>query len=247
MKYIAASLAFCLATIDARLNHGQCLEPSTITMEDFELTKYAGTWFSIMKDPQTSFQWRTKCNYNVAEMLEGDFDSEDYKDSNEKPFEILEGYEVKMKLLSSKQSSKTQKDTKGVLVCSTTDAADCYVDYNAKKGKGVVGDAKFAVLDTDYDNYAVIYMCNQAMRNFNTQWVWVLSRNPTMEEGDLNLEKAKKVIADKLGEEFDVDSLEMIKQGPDHQCQYKGTEFEPKVEETDETVLDEADTEQPAN
>jgi len=54
------------------------------------------------------------------------------------------------------------------------------------------------------------------MRNFNTQWVWVLSRNPTMEEGDLNLEKAKKVIADKLGEEFDVDSLEMIKQGPDH-------------------------------
>ena len=57
-------------------------------------------------------------------------------------------------------------------------------------------EGKYIVLDTDYDNYAIIYNCDDWFFGF-TRTVWLLSRTPRID--DTYVTAAKALIEKKVG------------------------------------------------
>ncbi|TMW41770.1 hypothetical protein DOY81_013150, partial [Sarcophaga bullata] len=54
--------------------------------------------------------------------------------------------------------------------------------------------SNYWVLDTDYDNYSVVYSCTPLSKNTRATIVWILTRNPF--PGDQIVEQAVKVLKD---------------------------------------------------
>ena len=64
--------------------------------------------------------------------------------------------------------------------------------------------AQITVLGTDYDNWAVMYACHKKLRLVKNEWVWILSRTPTL--SDEHRDEAYKAIK-KAIRKFDFDRL----------------------------------------
>ena len=80
----------------------------------------------------------------------------------------------------------------------------CYLDFDRVSAAGVPRKTSVAILDTDYDNWAVIYACHRKLRLLKNEWVWILSRKPYLEEE--YLQEAYSAIADSI-RKFDFDRL----------------------------------------
>ena len=60
-------------------------------------------------------------------------------------------------------------------------------------GKAVPAKPNYIVLDTDYDNYSIVYSCNEKI---NKQIIWVLTRSPRINHA--TNQKMDQVLAAKV-------------------------------------------------
>ena len=59
---------------------------------------------------------------------------------------------------------KVDQTSEGVFACKNTNSdrnrsRDCYVDFDQLAMGGVPSKTPISILDTDYDNWAVVYAC----------------------------------------------------------------------------------------
>ena len=72
------------------------------------------------------------------------------------------------------------------------------------------------ILASDYDTYAVTYLCEQVTRNFKQEYVYIDTRDPLAPERVLN--KAVDALREKYPD-FDLNRLVKVTQGVDV-CEY---------------------------
>ena len=82
-------------------------------------------------------------------------------------------------------------------------------------------------MDTDYDNWAVIYACKQRPLRFKNEWVWILARENTLDD-DLMAE-AKNALRRAI-RKFDFDRLVPVIQD-DETCKAEDAPEENSVED----------------
>ena len=65
----------------------------------------------------------------------------------------------------------------GLISCSASD--QCTINFNKERGHGVIGKSPIMLLDIDYDNWAVVYMCAESPTfKVREEYVWIMSRTP---------------------------------------------------------------------
>lgn len=69
---------------------------------------------------------------------------------------------------------------------------------------GVPSKTPISILDTDYQNWAIVYACKQRPFRFKNEWVWILGRENTLDE---NLMAEAKNALRKAIRKFDFDRL----------------------------------------
>ena len=92
---------------------------------------------------------------------------------------------------------------------SDSDPTDFYIDYDKVAGLGIVGRADGMMIDTDYENWAVVYACTQKPFNVKNEWIWIYSQNPTIEKE--HEDAAKKALLKKVPD-FDLERFTKVEQ-----------------------------------
>jgi len=99
----------------------------------------------------------------------------------------------------------------GVYACPDEGVeGNCYVDYDKVAGMGVPGKTDAVVVATDYKNWSVVYMCREKWFGLKNDWIWIVSRHPTLSE-EL-LQEAKDALLEKYPD-FDMNRLVTVTQG----------------------------------
>ncbi|XP_022064132.2 apolipoprotein D-like [Acanthochromis polyacanthus] len=141
-------LLLTAAASDGQSFHiGRCPEPSV--QEDFNVTKYMGTWYEIERLPAI-FQ-KGKCAQATYTLL---------PDGTVKVYneEILSNGKINSIEGVAKIKNASQPAILGV---------------SFFKG---VPDGPYWVLSTDYQSHALVYSCSDYLRLFHIDFAWILSR-----------------------------------------------------------------------
>ena len=72
--------------------------------------------------------------------------------------------------------------------------------------------ADLSVIDTDYEDYAIMYSCTNILGIYTTDFVWILMRQPWeigTEYWNILSFKIKKIIMKKMGGEFQTNDFLM--------------------------------------
>jgi len=77
MKFTFFSFALAGA-VSGRRYAGDCLDYSKVGIAEAEWNPelFAGTWFEVMRDRFTFFEWTGKCNRNVTEYVAPELDKD---------------------------------------------------------------------------------------------------------------------------------------------------------------------------
>ncbi|XP_054713088.1 apolipoprotein D-like [Uloborus diversus] len=150
--------AFVGLAYGQKINVGGC--PDVSVKEPFDLTKYVGVWYEIEKNP-TTFEAGLKCN-KANYTAQGDYVS----------------------VVNSGVNERTGKP-------STIEGKATIPDKNVPaklkvKFPGAPVKADYWILDTDYERYSVVYSCFSVLNLFNAEYLWILSRTPTLDESVKN-------------------------------------------------------------
>ncbi|XP_040921321.1 apolipoprotein D-like [Toxotes jaculatrix] len=158
MKAFQVLLALLLtaAAADGQSFHfGSCPQPSV--QEDFNITKYMGTWYEIEKLP-AKFE-RGKCNQATYSLLvDGTVNVHNAELLSNGKINSIEGV--------AKVKDPSQPAILGV---------------SFFKG---VPDAPYWVLSTDYQSYALVYSCSDFFGLLHIDFAWILART-RMLTGDI--------------------------------------------------------------
>ncbi|XP_014269584.1 apolipoprotein D-like [Maylandia zebra] len=148
------ALLLTAATIDGQSFHvGKCPKPSV--QEDFNVTKYMGTWYEIEKLPAV-FE-RGTCN-QATYSLQSDGTVKVHN------AELL--------------SDGTVNSIEGVAKVKEP-SQPAVLSVNFFKG---VADGPYWVLSTDYQSYSLVYSCSDFFGVFNIDFAWILARTRTLTE-----------------------------------------------------------------
>ena len=132
-------------------------------METFDLARYTGKWYEIVRDKYTPFELFSSCV--TAEYTAN---ADDTITVHNSAYRLIFG----------------THDATATAVQSSSGDASLVVNF-----KGSVPDptdkANYTVLDTDYDTYSVVYSCGEFMGLASFDFLWVLSREPTMDDETL--------------------------------------------------------------
>ena len=71
------------------------------------------------------------------------------------------------------------------------------------------------MLETDYDNYAIVYSCHDIFGFSKIHYTWLLTRTPELREEVLS--KAEETLKNKVSD-YDFNNFRLTKQGAD--CKY---------------------------
>ncbi|XP_015785538.1 apolipoprotein D-like [Tetranychus urticae] len=133
---------------------GKCPEPTRLP-QPFELKQFLGTWYEI-KSTKPVFEKDLRCvqaNYQL------DSATGNVVVNNS-------GVYVSNNTIFTVGTAKTTKQDNVLSVK--------FLPYSPA--------AQYWVVDTDYKGYALVVSCNNVFGLFNFRDVWVLSRNPTLED-----------------------------------------------------------------
>ncbi|CAL1294119.1 unnamed protein product [Larinioides sclopetarius] len=155
MKFLLLGLAAIVGFASAqKISGGGC--PDVPVKENLDVKQYTGQWYEIEKNP-VPFEAGLKCN--VA----------NYGDEGDYVSVVNKGISKRTGKESSIQGKATIPD-KDV-------PAKLKVKFN-----GMPFSADYWVLDTDYKQYSVVFSCFSVLNLFNAEYVWILSRTPTLDE-----------------------------------------------------------------
>nr|QCP69315.1 apolipoprotein Dd.1 [Lateolabrax maculatus] len=151
---VLSVLLLTAAAADGQSFHrGYCPQPPV--QEDFNITKYIGTWYEIEKLP-AMFE-RGKCNQaTYTPLTDGTV--------NVRNTELLCNGKINSIEGVAKVKNSSQPAILGV---------------SFFKG---VPDAPYMVLSTDYQSYALVYSCSDYFGLFHIDFAWILARTRELTE-----------------------------------------------------------------
>ncbi|XP_038206910.1 uncharacterized protein LOC119828739 [Zerene cesonia] len=129
---------------------GEC-ESSTIAVQNFNLTAFAGTWHEVSKFP--SELPSGECVTNKYEVL-----------ANQNAFTLTKTFVTYEKLTVAPGTATVAADGRGILEVKLS-------------GDNVSYETTMYVIDVDYDDYALLYGCRNLGNNTKQIYSWILSRD----------------------------------------------------------------------
>ena len=158
MNRIAQVSAFAMAAgVQAGYNWGGC--PKVEPMQDFDLTKYQGQWYEIIRDELMVFSLLSGC---VQAYYEINADGSVMVD-NTAHYMGLGWFDQPV----------------GQAVVSDQNPASLVVSFGGTPTSDER--ANYNIIDTDYDNYVIIYSCEEQWGGWlSTEYFWILARTPTI-------------------------------------------------------------------
>ncbi|XP_070842239.1 apolipoprotein D-like [Chaetodon trifascialis] len=155
---VLSVLLLTAAAADAQSIHrGNCPRPSV--QEDFNITKYMGTWYEVEKLP-AMFE-RGTCNQAMYSLLpDGTVSVRNSELLSNRKMNSVEGV--------AKVKNSSQPAILGV---------------SFFKG---VSDGPYWVLSTDYLSYSLVYSCSDYFGLFHIDFAWILARTRALPEDLIN-------------------------------------------------------------
>ena len=147
------------AVAQASFHMGGC--PAYTQMAEFDVSKYVGTWYEVVRDKFTTFEILSGC-VNVDYGLNDDGSISVHN----KGHRFFLGW-------NDIEGSAVQSDVgaPGSLVVDFFNTPD-----SSKPGN-------YNVISTDYDTYTVVYSCNEHFSGlFSTDVMWILAREQSLED-----------------------------------------------------------------
>ncbi|XP_037811922.1 apolipoprotein D-like [Lucilia sericata] len=163
---ILAGLSLVQLSLTQVLNGGACNQ-NIPTVKNFDASRYLGRWYENQKYPFI-FELGGKCIYAEYGLMEN-------KD--------LSIYNFNINTLTGKPN-----DIKG----SAKIVGNAKLKVRFSSMPAFIGAADYWILDTDYDNYAVVYSCTDIGGLVNGKVVWILTRE--REPQPQYIERARSVI-----------------------------------------------------
>ena len=131
-------------------------------MESFDIDRYAGKWYEVMRDKYTPFELGAGCV--MAE----------YTPSTD-------GSGIITVQNSARRPIFGWTDIKGPAVQADTGDASLVVSFHGKD-PDPSSKANYTVLDTDYETYSVVYSCGDILGTFGFDFLWILAREKELEK-----------------------------------------------------------------
>ncbi|XP_015792805.1 apolipoprotein D [Tetranychus urticae] len=147
----------CKKSVKTSIQPGKCPEPNRLP-QPFDLNQYLGTWYEI-KSTKPYFEDGQRCI------------KADYK------FETTTGIFV----TNSTGLDSVNNEVERVQFAKSYDQDNVFT-AKAFLGSGYYLTTQYWVVDTDYNNYALVVSCNDVLGQFNFRDVWILSRKPTLDD-----------------------------------------------------------------
>ncbi|XP_006884345.1 PREDICTED: apolipoprotein D [Elephantulus edwardii] len=133
------------------LQAGKCPDPPV--QENFDLNKYLGRWYEIEKIPTTFESGRCiQANYTLKENGNIQVINQEIRDDGS---------------LNQIEGEATVPDA--------SEPAKLGVKFS-----WLMPISPYWVLDTDYENYSVVYSCVSFIQLFHFEYAWILARTPSL-------------------------------------------------------------------
>lgn len=172
-------IIFLTGYVSARMD--MCVKKQPPVMKDFDLIKLKGRWFEYARLPNI-IQYLNKERCNTINMRTA-------------------GDGLKFTMSFINETSETRVSVEGNMTTNPDMPGKVLVHFFPVEIKDYI-----TVVDAQYDNYVVFYLCNSVLY-FKLEYAWVLTRQPK-----LSPEKKKKLM-DKLSSmNIDTDRLEFENQ-----------------------------------
>ena len=169
MYKLASSVALALG-VQAGPRRGGCPKDYS-PMANFDVDRYAGLWYEIVRDKYTPFELVQGCD--LAEYTHNADDTVTVHNMGHRFFQGWSG-------------------AKAQAVVADTGDASLVVSFNGK-APDASHKPNYTVLDTDYETYSIVYSCGSAPFNLASwDFLWILSRTPKIDD-DKMLELIGKI------------------------------------------------------
>mmetsp|Transcript_6245 Transcript_6245/g.7319 ORF Transcript_6245/g.7319 Transcript_6245/m.7319 type:complete len:200 (+) Transcript_6245:31-630(+) len=155
---VAAGLA---VTAEAALRFKGCPKDYA-PMESFDVERYAGTWYEIVRDKWTPFEIAQGCD--MAEYTLNEDSTVTVKNSGWRP---IQGWTA----------------VEGTAVVADSGDASLVVAFNGDPSSS--GKPNYTVLDTDYETYSVVYSCGSLLNLASFDFLWILAREKELDEATM--------------------------------------------------------------
>ncbi|NXI61149.1 APOD protein, partial [Anseranas semipalmata] len=142
---------------------GPCPKPPV--EQNFNITRYLGTWYEIEKLP-ASFE-RGKCIQAT------------YSVKGNGKYRV-----VNKELLANGRVNQIEGE---ITYTNASEPAKLSVRFS-----WLMPAAPYWVLDTDYENYSLVYSCTSVLGLFHVEYAWILSRSRQLDSG--TVEELKNVL-----------------------------------------------------
>ena len=165
----AAIFASELKLVEAGARFGKTTCPESISAQaDFDLESYAGSWYEIVRDRTTPFELLAGCVVADYAALE---DGETIGVTNSghrynKGWDVAQG--------KATPAGGEFQDTGSLIV-----------QFEGMPDAVVSDEPNYIVLDTDYDSYSIVYSCGNLLGLFTIEYLWVLAREPTLDQATM--------------------------------------------------------------
>ena len=145
MKLLIVLIVGCLMTAQATFSWGSC--PKVTLQENFDITKYTGTWFELIRNKDMPHEKGT-CSQAIYGLNPDGTVSVHNQEARDGKWETIDGYAY----------------------CDQDNAAQCHVKFSWLAPAG-----DYKVVSTDYTNYSLVFSCF-SIGFAHWKWAWLLAR-----------------------------------------------------------------------
>ena len=136
-------------------------------MAEFDVERYTGTWYEIVRDRTTPFELLMGC---VVAQYDGPDPTDGSIGVTNSGFNFKDGW-------TSAHGNAVQVGKPGT--------GSLAVAFDGMPEQLVDDEPNYLVIDTDYDTYSIVYSCGNVLGFFTFDMLWVLAREPTLSEDTL--------------------------------------------------------------
>lgn len=183
---VSATLAL-LGLVQAGGELGSC--PAVQLQENFDAVRYQGTWYEQARDKAMYFE-----NY----------------DCQQARYHLYS--DLTLRVHNSQLNPKTGL-IEDAFANGTCNGAQCSIKFDQQPFFAPKGD--YRVVETDYDNYSIVYSCTEVLGFGKFHYVWILTRAQTISD-DIK-KRADEVLKAKVPS-YDYANFRITKQ--DSTCTY---------------------------